>query len=97
MATKPRNSVAKMFGRIWYEKKSALTPTLARHVLKLGFTDEDRARMRELLERNRDGTLTPNEAAELDGYDLVGDMLSILQSKARMVLRKPAATRNGHG
>lgn len=87
---------AKLFARIWDGPKG-LTPTLARHVLKLGFSDADVARMRELLAKNREGRLTAAETEELDAYVSVGDMIAIVQTKARKLLNTTVAVRNGRG
>lgn len=51
------------------------------------FTDEDKRRVSELLERNRAGTLTDVERDELDIFVKVGDLIAILQSKARKRLK----------
>jgi hypothetical protein len=59
----------------------------ARRVLNLAFTDEDRARMHELAERNRRGELTDDEEAEFDNFCRVGTLLSILKLRARRVLK----------
>jgi hypothetical protein len=85
-----------LFARLWDSPKAKLTPTVARHILRLGFTDEDKARMHELLERNRSGGITPQEIEELDNYSHVGNLLSILQVKARRALKPRKAVRTGH-
>lgn len=77
-----------MFLRLWDGAK--LTPTLARQLLKLGWSPEDEARMRELAERNREGRLDGDEAKELDNYLRVGMTVSILQSRARKALKRTA-------
>jgi hypothetical protein len=91
---------AAIFARVWDGTAGALTPALARHVLTLGFADADTARMRELVARNRDGRLTDQELEILDNYVLVGDLLAVLQAKARRLLKAapaaPAAP-NDHG
>jgi hypothetical protein len=92
-----KSSAAAIFARLWDGKHGGLTPALARHVLKVRFSDADTARMRELARRNRDGTLTAAELAELDDFVIVGDLLAILQSKARQLLKRAPAARNGHG
>jgi hypothetical protein len=69
---------------------------VAQHVLALEFGDEDVARMRELAARNREGAITAAEREELDNFVRVGDLLALLQSKARKVL-KQAPPRAGHG
>ena len=58
----------------------------AQDVLKLGFSDADKLRMRELCKRNRESELTLAETDELDNFVKVADLLAILQSKARKSL-----------
>ena len=90
-----RNSAAAIFARVW--EGGALTAPVARHVLKLGFSPDDKSRMRELAERNREGTLTDAEREELDDFVKVGDLLAILQSKARKLLKRTPSRRSRHG
>jgi hypothetical protein len=82
-----------IFERAW-ESAGELNPAIARYVLRLGFSDSDRDRMHELARKNRSGELTVEEADILDGFIRVGDLIAILQSKARRYLSKKSA-RNG--
>jgi hypothetical protein len=59
---------------------------LARHILQLGFSQEDRARMHELAVKNQEGRISAEELDELDNYIKVGDLLAILRLKARNAL-----------
>jgi hypothetical protein len=43
--------------------------------------------MNLLAARSRDGEISPEEEAELDSYIHVGNLLAIMQSKARLHLR----------
>jgi hypothetical protein len=43
--------------------------------------------MNELSEQARLGALAPSEAAELDSYVRVSNLLAVMQSKARQSLR----------
>jgi hypothetical protein len=63
---------------------------LSRHLLRLGFSDEDKARMHELAVRNQSGLLSTAELQEPDSYINAGDLLAILHSKARQALKKAA-------
>lgn len=63
-----------------------LSEEAARAILRLDFHADDRARMNQLAEKNRAGKLTTTEEQELNGYIRVGQMLGILQSKARRSL-----------
>lgn len=74
-----------LFLRLWDAER--MTPTVARHVLKLGWSETDKARMSELAARNADGTITEADRRELDEYVQTGLTLSILHSRARKVLR----------
>jgi hypothetical protein len=65
-----------------------MTRELAEHVLKLTFSDEDKARMNELAEKNQEGRISRREKKELFNFVKVGDLLAILQSKARMTFKK---------
>lgn len=84
-----------IFLRLWDGPR--LTRPIARHLLRLSFASEDEDRMRELAEKNREGQITPSELAELDEYVRVGTVLSILQSRARKLLRSAAGSKNGRG
>jgi len=88
--TSTRNAISEgaIFARLWETDNGKLSPTLARHILRLGYSAEDKARMRELARKNQDGRLSPEETDELDSYIKVGDLLAILQSKARKLLKK---------
>jgi hypothetical protein len=65
-----------------------LSPATARAILQLSFPDRDRQRMRELSAKARAGTLTDTEEFEMDNFERVGQVLSILKSKARKVLKQ---------
>ena len=70
-----------------------LSPTAARALLKLQFSESDRQRMRELAAKARAGTLTPEEDRLADTYERLGCLLDILHSESRRALksrRKPA-------
>jgi hypothetical protein len=91
----PAEIILSIWDRL-FPHEGALPPELARYALRLGLSDEDRARMTALAEKNGDGTLAPDERAELEAYSHAAAFLSVLQSKARVALRSPAAV-NGNG
>lgn len=84
-AAPPRLGQPDLFLRLWDAER--MTPTVARHVLKLGWTAEDESRIRELAEKNTADTISETERKELDAYLEVGLTLSILHSRARQVLK----------
>ena len=81
------NTQAAIFARLWDARETGLSPRLARHVLKLRFSDEDEARMHELATQNQQRKLSAQEEIELD------DLVAILQSKARKLLKKSKVAR----
>jgi hypothetical protein len=76
-----------IFGRVFVNGEKAMTPELARHILGLGFNDKNNARMHSLTVKNRENRISQIECEELDSYIKVGDLLAILQSKARKFLK----------
>jgi hypothetical protein len=65
-----------------------LTPKAARAILRLSLPDSEKDHLRELSARAREGTLTPEEEQQMDAYERVGALLSILKSKARQALKE---------
>lgn len=63
----------------------------ARAILEITFPPSDVRRMNELAAKAREGTLTLDEQDEIDGYERVGHLLGILQSKARLSLTRDIA------
>lgn len=58
----------------------------AQRVLAFRLSDEKEARLDELLEKNREGTLTAEETAELDAYEQFEHLVRLL--KARVLQRR---------
>jgi hypothetical protein len=65
---------------------AGLPAPLAEAVLEIRFTDADQVRMGELAVKSNQGSLTPQEAEEYDGYIAAADLLSLWHSKARLAL-----------
>jgi hypothetical protein len=82
-----------IFSRLIDSANPSLTPEAAAGILQLRYSDSDHARMAELASKSNQGSLTPEEREELANYVFVGDVLSLLKSKARLSLQKqsPAA------
>lgn len=80
------NTEAAIWARLLQAKESR-SREVAEYLLSLDFEESDLARMNRLAERAREGSLTPEETAELDSYLHVGSLLSMVQSKARRLLR----------
>lgn len=88
MSTAAANNEAEILSRIIAPGTAGLPVHTAEVLLALDFPREDRERMNQLEERTREGTLTAEEHLEIDAYERVGHFLSLLQSKARISLRK---------
>jgi hypothetical protein len=80
-------SEAAILSRVLEPEKPMLSPDAARSILALDFTPADRDRMNALAAKARGGSLTAEENEELDSYIRVGDLLAIMQSKARRTIR----------
>ena len=96
MASPSAPTEAAILGRFVRPEENNLSPTAARAILKLEFDALDRVRMHELAVKNQDGSISPPELEELDNYIEAGDLMALLQSKARRALKhgKETATRN---
>jgi hypothetical protein len=81
-----------VFNRAFGFKKSDLEGGAAQAILQLAFTPSGLNRIQKLSKRAREGTLTPDEARELDGYLEVGRALAVVQSKARSALKSGATS-----
>jgi hypothetical protein len=69
-----------------------LTPEAARSLLNLRAPAAAQARIEELADKSSAGTLTAEEASEYDSYLAAGNLIAILQAKARALLVKTPAT-----
>jgi hypothetical protein len=83
----PPRTEAEIWLRILHPEME-LTPKVAQAILGLTIPESDGLRMRELSAKARAGTLTPSEDLEMDEFERVGSILSILKSKARLALKR---------
>lgn len=81
-----------IFRRIVDADQPPLSVEAAESLLRLGFGPVDQRRMNLLAEKNRQGLLKAEEEVELNNFIRVGQVLGILQSKARQSLKS-----NGNG
>ena len=61
----------------------------ARAILTFDFKQADKDVMRQLSARAREGTLTAEEQVAFDGYEVVGHILNVMQTRARRSLKRP--------
>jgi len=80
-----------ILGRLLEPEKADLPPEVARHILALQFGSADRERMNDLADKARAGLLSAEDESVLENYRHVGRLLALMQSKARLSLKKIAA------
>ena len=83
-----------IFRRIVEQDEPLFSVEAAQAILRLAFSPADRTRMNRLAEKNRRGKLTPVEEEELNNYVRVGQILGILQSKARRAVQLGSRSRD---
>lgn len=84
--TTPQTEAA-ILARLIERPQSDLSPPVAEYLLSIRFDDSDIARMDELSEFARQGTLNADQQAELDSYIHATNLIAVMQSRARRVLR----------
>jgi hypothetical protein len=70
-------------------EEPGLSEELARSILGMRFTDEARATIGILLDKNNQGSLSETEHEALQRYLRVGQFIDLLQAKARVSLQGP--------
>ena len=83
----PTSTECDILSRIIKPNEPALSAPVAQLILEWQFAEDDRRRMLALLEKSKDGTMTRSERSEAETYERVGNLLSILKSKARRSLK----------
>ncbi len=84
-ATQPQTETA-ILARLFQAREGDLSPEAARYLLAFRFDERDIERVNVLSEMAQLGTLSATDEAELHSYIHVGNLLSIMQSRARMSL-----------
>jgi hypothetical protein len=69
-------------------KENRFTLESARFILSLTFNEEAERRVHELLTKNPEGRISPDEKEDLDYLVKANTHLSTLQSRARLFLKK---------
>jgi hypothetical protein len=64
----------------------------AQAVLSIRFSSPDEERMRHLMERNNQGTISEEERAEMEAYRRIGSFLAIAHAKAHLQLRQSSGS-----
>jgi len=76
-------------------ERLVVSPESAKAVLAIHFSPADEDRMRELMEKNNQGTISSAEESEMEAFRRIGSFLAILQAKARLHLK--SSNGDGHG
>ncbi len=77
-----------LWERVFVPDPQHITPEQARYLLGIRFLPADQERIHALSAKAGEGTLTPEERADLDRYIHVGHLLSILKAKVRLRLKE---------
>jgi hypothetical protein len=80
--------IGKVFDEIIEPRRGSFSAEFAEYLLSLDFSPKQHARYDTLSKKASAGKLRPSEKAELDEMLTANAILSILQSKARISLRK---------
>jgi hypothetical protein len=87
------SSEGAIFSRVLEPDQATLPVAAAKAILTFGFSEADQDRMRELAAKVREGTLSPDEQTEINNYERVGHILSLMKLKANRSLKKRSASR----
>jgi hypothetical protein len=80
-----------ILSRVIEPRRGTWSKEAAESILKFDFPASDLRRMNSLATIAREGELTAKEEAELESYRKVGRLLELLQSKARLSLKRLAS------
>ena len=89
------NREAEIWARLMQARKDDLSSEAARFLLSIEFGESDRERMLQLADQSEAGTLTAEERTEYDSYLHIGNLLAVMQSRARLALDRRPANRSG--
>jgi len=86
------NKALELLDVLFRPSDGGFSEELSRFVLSLHFTDAQKDRYLELAEKVTQAPLTTEEQEELESFVYINHILGVLQSKARLSLRRqPAA------
>jgi hypothetical protein len=88
------NREAAIWARLIRTVEEDLSSEAAEFLLSIDFEEADRQRMLKLAEQSEAGILTAEEQAEFDSYLHIGNLLAVMQSKARLALKRKPVDRH---
>ena len=83
-----RRNGSAVLGRLLEPVSQSLNLEAARKLIRIKADAKTQARVDELARKCNEGELTPKERAEYERYVTVGNVIAILQAKARLLLAK---------
>ncbi len=83
---KSRNGSADLLERLLEPVSRSLNAEAAEELVKLKADRKTQARVDELARKCNEGDLTPSERSEYERYVTAGNVVAILQAKARIIL-----------
>jgi len=84
----PTITEADILAKVVVPDRGDLAPEVAHSLLKLQFDKDATRNIRRLLQKNNRGTISSDDRVTLEKYLRVGQMLDLLQAKARLSLQK---------
>lgn len=91
MDASPTLTEADILSEVVAPDQPMLESDFARAVLSVRFSDTATDHIRDLLQKNNSGVITPSEKTTLDNYIRVGQFVDLLQAKARLSLPPQAS------
>lgn len=85
------SSEAAILDRVIRPEMGSWPRSAAKAILNISFGSPDKARLSFLLEKAKNGSLSPSETEEIEHYRHVGRLLELMKSRARRSLRNKAA------
>ncbi len=85
---KRRNGSTALLERLLEPVSRSLNAEAAKKLVKLKADARTQARADELARKCNEGELTPSEKSEYERYVTAGNLVAILQAKARLMLSK---------
>lgn len=92
MATDGAITATEILGEVFEPIAPNFTPQLAQVLLQLRLSNDTQNKIRDLLARNNAGTLDATDRTALDNYLLVGQLIDLMQAKARLSLGNSSAS-----
>jgi hypothetical protein len=84
--TSPTNQT-EIFARSLDRRREWISPEVARFFQELELSTDDNARLEELAEKARQGTLTAQDEQDLEEYRRVGRLVELMRLKGRLASR----------